>query len=145
MTAIAYKDGVMAGDSASWQSDVLIGYHKKVFKSVDGWLVGCAGTLDCISIYREWFLSGAKGKAPRLDEMTALIVSPQGQVFCAVAARQMRRYKLARPLAGAAIGMGHQFIMGIMAQGGTAEEAVRLAVKHVAYVAGRVYTVSLDN
>jgi 20S proteasome alpha/beta subunit len=144
MTAIAYKDGVMAGDSASWQGDILVGYHKKVFKTPKGWLTGCAGSVEDIIPFRAWMLCGAEGKIPKVRELSALLVDPDGNVFYARSETGMKPTPASHKEIGAAIGMGREFILGIMAQGGSAEEAIRLAAKRVAYVRGRVYTVSLD-
>ena len=53
MTIIAYRDGVMAADTATWQGGVMIGDRsKKIMRTPEGFLIACAGELSVISEFR---------------------------------------------------------------------------------------------
>ena len=61
MTIIAYRDGVMAADTATWQGGVMIGDRsKKIMRTPEGFLIACAGELSVISKFRAWAKSGFK-------------------------------------------------------------------------------------
>lgn len=146
MTCIAYKDGIIAGDSAIWSEDVVTGFEKKVFKNSDGLLLGCSGLHDDIVAFQEWFMAGGRGRTPRLDaDMKAIIVDQKGRVFGASPRTRMEPRRLAHSdKPGIVIGYGNLFVHGLMAAGKTAEEAVKIACQRVAYARGHVYTEKLD-
>jgi ATP-dependent protease HslVU (ClpYQ) peptidase subunit len=85
MTVIAYRDGVMAGDSYSLAGATIASMATKVLRrQSDGALIGCAGCAMLITGIQDWFLAGENGERPALNdgdrEADALIARPDGRV-----------------------------------------------------------------
>lgn len=128
MTVIALKDGILAGDRACNRNGVRTGYRAKV-RRVDGGRVAMTGYLPaCLSIV-EWIEGGRVNDAPKGvagDEWGAVIFVPdEGDPT-------LIEQGLESPLPDApfhAWGMGREIALGVMWQGGTAEEAVLAAIE----------------
>lgn len=78
MTTIAYRDGVLAGDSLCCRAGWKVGAtFRKVFKTPDGRLIGLCGDAAHIMKLVEWLMMPPKnrlGERPRLDKDTGTVV-----------------------------------------------------------------------
>lgn len=147
MTAIAYKDGVLAGDTLTVYEGGLKCSHQKVFK-YKGWLYGASGDCPEASDLRHWLFNGLKDprsmppfkREPFLNrDFNVLAVSPKGEI-CLI--RHLGDLEVV-PSKFYAVGAGKEFCMGAMAFGATAAEAVALSIQHNEAVGGEVTTVKL--
>lgn len=136
MTAIAWRAGVMAADTVGWVSGshVKIPTRPKIRRSDKG-LVACCGQTGEIEAFHEWHSRG--GGKPTLDKdegFVALWVDPYGCV-------QLSDFTLRwAPVVHGflAIGAPDRFMMGVLFAGGSAEDAVRLAIEHTDGAGGSV-------
>jgi ATP-dependent protease HslVU (ClpYQ) peptidase subunit len=130
MTIIAYRDGVMAGDT---QVQCGIGLRTsatyKIFRSNDGdyRLGGAAGLYSSINRFRIWLETGAHGDFdPKCgnDGFHALLVDASGNVFTVEddgsAVLQIAPYH--------AVGIGRSVALGAMFAGADAELAAKAAI-----------------
>lgn len=127
MTTIAYRDGVMAGDSLITSDNVRCGYMRKIARRDDGALCGVCGSASLLRAILAWFLSGepADGR-PQITDNDAcfIIVRTNGRVE----SHDQRGFSDdTAPFF--ALGSGRELAMGAMAAGATAIEAVRAAAK----------------
>lgn len=143
MTAIVYRDGILAADTGVWAGDVLIGvYAQKIVRLADGSLIASAGSVDDITWFIEWAQEGfpVEGRPTDFDAFGALHVQVDGSV---------RKFgKKCRPYPAANqpwfIEGGYEdFLHGACANGATAAEAVYLAIQHCPYVGGSVQIMEL--
>lgn len=141
MTIIAYKDGIMASNSAGWSGELITNHHaKKIYTAPDGTLVGCVGEVPQINTFVEWVLAGMKGKPPRSKAVDAIMVKPDGEVWKYTGQGQsLYRYRARYYV----IGCGWEFALGAMAHGASAPEAVKLAIKFSSFLGGAVQTLRL--
>lgn len=143
MTIVAYKDGVMAADTAFWCGPVIEGHATKIRRLKNGALVGCSGDGTIYQWFFDWIENhGAKSDREKPDAggFGALVVTPDGEVI---------RYGencLPITLTGPffAMGAGATFAMGAMAAGASAEEAVRLTIENTDTAAGNIQVERLD-
>lgn len=134
MTVIACKDGVMAADTGIWQGLLVCGYASKIVRLPDGGLFAACGAHAAAVLCAEW-LAGEREKPEPEEEGSfgALMLSPNGIWHVDY---KLRIYK--SPSAIAAEGSHTEFLLGAMYAGASAEEAVRLAIKHGDCAAGEV-------
>ena len=133
MTTIAYKDGVIAGDTMHWVNGTAAGHAAKVGRLPDGSLWGFAGLTKDLSRLQPW-LSCPMGNPVDIDKEGALIiVLPDGRVRCY---EENGFVDLTAPFY--AIGTGSDIAMGVMWTGATAQLAVAAAIDMDAYTAGDV-------
>lgn len=153
MTIIAYRDGIMAADTAVTQDHMIVAHRKKVHKTAHGVLVGCAGRTSYSQAVLEaveamplndvrtgeilTILAGAGD-----DGASALIVHPNGAVYTACQ-KTGRLILIEAPYY--AIGAGAEVAIGAMAVGATAVQAAAAAVKHSHYCGGAVDSMPLDS
>ena len=127
MTTIAYRDGVMAADTALIGGGVVEGAFKKIAQShgTDGpTTIGCAGSAGYFQPFVDWVRGKGEKPAPDKDDgFDALVVRPDGSV------EAYDRLMVALPIEAPfhAIGSGKELARGAMAAGATAEEAVKIA------------------
>lgn len=135
MTTVAYRDGIIAGDSQVTSGDVDVGRAVKIERK-GSVVVGVAGCLAFCQGFLDWFRGGMKGDPPIMrkdDSRAEAIVVYGGHVL----SRDNDGWdRLRAPYY--AIGSGRQFAMGAMAAGASAEGAVRCAIKHDVYSGGEV-------
>lgn len=142
MTVVAYRDGVLASDSAASEGDTIAHGIKKIYR-VRGNLIGCAGYLSDISKFINWFRAGGEeDEFPKMKDLSALMVSREGNVYC---------YDHIGPTptqitsSYCATGSGMQIALGAMYAGADAVQAVKAAIKHNGGCAGPVRTLRLRN
>lgn len=127
MTTIAYKDGVLAADTLATCNGYLEGRQTKIAR-VGKALVGAVGSTPMCNRFRGWVAAGMTGESPfeGKDEGNGIVVTPDGVIVVwshlGPWAVQDRPYY--------ALGSGEQIAVGAMAAGASAEEAVRIAMRH---------------
>lgn len=143
MTTIAWKDGIMAADS-----QMTINNYKtstiKLYGLADVGVLGIAGAGSAMSRIMDWWLGGCEGDPPTLSpedrEMgsacTGLLCTRKGVFYL-----EDGIYPHQITAAYASIGSGSDFAVAVMANGGSAVEAIDSAKLHDIYTGGE--TVSL--
>lgn len=141
MTAIAYRDGIMAADSAERSQGTLLGYAKKIARLSDGTLVAGAGQASACVKFVAWISGGEDGKLDiQAEDFAALVVKPDGRVF------RYDKEGFALEINGEfhAEGCAYKLLIGAMAAGASAEEAVNIAVQYDGYCGGDVQVERLN-
>jgi len=150
MTTIAYRDGIMAGDSRAWSGDKHpIGSKSKVFKIGD-FLIGISsskvGEPTCfLHLLVEHLGTGSSDltriNADREYGVQALVVDKAGDAYYWDDGQAF-----SGPLKADyyAIGSGEQTALAAMVLGRSAVEAVELAIQLDPWTGGKVETVSYD-
>lgn len=128
MTAIAYRDGVLAADSMVGGGNQIFGTDRKLWRRLDGALMGAVGRSEIAHPFRELFMAGLEREficvSKDNEDFGALVVYADGQCW---AYGVYGRYPLEQgPFT--AMGSADVFLMGAMAAGASAEEAVALAI-----------------
>lgn len=124
MTTIAYKDGILAADSAVTYSGTYQGSTRKIFASKQGGLVAACGDLTALAVVKRWVEEKhCKGDIPETSaEYSALWVKPNGEVYVV---EHREAVKIDAPFI--ANGSGADIATGAMAFGATADQAVHIA------------------
>jgi ATP-dependent protease HslVU (ClpYQ) peptidase subunit len=141
VTTIAYKAGVLAGDSQAtdnqlWQSQKIF----KVDTSAGVLLVGIAGEIHSALVFIEW-LKNDKSRKPDLsnEDFDAIVIATTGRVTIwnqsLVAWRPVGKFF--------ALGSGAPAAMAAMHAGKGALEAVKIACKVDPYTRGPVRSLRL--
>lgn len=147
MTTVAFKDGVMAGDSRG--NDVNIGniIIPKVFrKKIKGktYLFGVAGYWEAALMFIEWYKTRDKELKERLMKLTS---ESSFDVLIWDGARLMYGdefmylTELTEPYY--ALGSGAAYAITAMDCGKSARQAVQMAMKRDPHTAGRVVSMKL--
>jgi hypothetical protein len=146
MTAIVYRDGVMAADTAVWAEGVVSGAMRKIQRGADGTLVAGTGPSSCCQWFANFILSGEDKTTPQRDRLDlgdhfeGLVVRPDGTV-------EYWNGKLMVSIFDApfhVIGAQTTFMMGALYAGATAEQTVRLVIAHTDGAAGDVQVERLE-
>jgi ATP-dependent protease HslVU (ClpYQ) peptidase subunit len=144
VTTIAYKNGIMAGDSriTAGEDEISPGAVRKVFRLSNGTLIGFAGTLAKIQeVMKQLRKTPSKidFKVAKGEELHALIVYSDGVV------RELDSEgwtEIKAPYY--AIGTGSLVAKVAMACDKSPAEAVRMAMKFDKNTGGKVQIVKLD-
>lgn len=147
MTTVAYRDGVMAGDTMTSSGGTLIATRSKVHV-IGGHLVGTAGEAAMALMFLEWF---AINHTPGRRRQARPPHWPTGDRFEAVtvgADRVVthwsdRLHPIVLSARFHAIGSGLQLAFGAMAAGATAAQAVKIAMQFDPFTAGEIETIAL--
>ncbi len=146
MTAIAYRDGVMASDTETMSGDTLGGNTRKIARSPLGTIAAAAGEAGMAYVFRHWVKAGnidrwieedfpeALDIKSERDRFGAIIVTRAGRVICI----DYRGHAVEFDAPFYAEGSGSILLIGAMAAGATAEDAVRIAIQHDAWCGGDV-------
>ena len=143
MTTIAYRDGVMAADTMSNDGTLRVSMNsQKIYRVFTRFsIVACAGYVAEAEAFIEWLERGV----PDGDKLKVSENFDAIEVACLNAINpgavwhwddHLTPYKLDAEFY--ALGNGGHFAMGAMAAGCTAEEAVRLAIKHTIHSGGDI-------
>lgn len=140
MTTIAYRDGVLAADTAATAGEAITGQISKVY---DGavWLIAVSGNAEDIpKAIRYIGSSDAVKEAIKFsDNFAALVIErATGKVMQFEGAEM---FEVRAPFY--ARGSGRDFALGAMAAGATAAEAVEIACRYDCYSRAPVETVTL--
>jgi hypothetical protein len=136
LTVIAYRDGIMAADGSVWSDDVVTCLsERKIKRSSDGSMYACTGARSDIQAFYEWVDSGRTGDRPKPKEAFGCIfVEPTGRVIKYYG--EMPGYESPGPWA--VDGASREFMCALMLTGHSAEETIRLAIKHTPWAAGEI-------
>lgn len=160
MTTIAYKDGIMACDSAWSYDDLIDASATKITRLSSGALLGEAGENDSRHIQKIFDKIKTPASLPSRDDMLkirmdymGLLVFPKGRIFkiCIAHASESNWDKDFKEDVGiwevnlpfAAVGSGKALALGAMAAGKSAKEAVRIGCRFDINSRLPVHTVSL--
>jgi len=137
VTTIAYRDGVLAGDSRVTNGDLICPETvTKVIKLPNGSLLGCAGTLRDVFELRNALVE--KHPLPDLKKVTALLITPDEQLW---SYDRTTWNEMDAPYY--AIGSGEQFALAALWMGADAVQAVKCGIHFDKNSGGRVRTVRL--
>lgn len=138
MTALAYRDGVMASDTQLSANGTRQGYMIKC-KKIRGWLVGGAGNASSIATVFDWFERGMKTKPDKVENLGAILVDPEGKVFHMD--DQMHMYETHDDFH--VQGSASDIMRGAMAFGANAIEAVEIAIQEDTGCGGEITVIKL--
>ena len=128
---------MMSADSSCWIDNSEVTKIKKIYR-IKGGLVGVAGDVHSIALFIKWIKDGCEeDEFPDGSSLEAIVVNPFGRVTLY---EGMAHCPVIHKGPYIAIGAGTDFAMGAMFAGGTAEMAVRAAIKHNAKCSGPVST-----
>jgi hypothetical protein len=142
VTAIAYKDGVLASDSLEIAGGVAVGNVKKIAKRDDGCLAAASGDgAVCQEFLRLFCEHKDEDWRPDIDKemgFGAVVISPAGRIFRVT---EKGRYEVEAEFYTE--GIEYQILTGAMAAGASAVEAVQIAIRWGTRCGGPVQTVRL--
>lgn len=138
MTVVAVKDAVMAADTSSWHGSILIGKATKIQRIHGLGLVGGSGWKPLVHRALEWLECGATDKdrpAPaESGDLSLTVLRESGEIWNVT--HKFDFYPCDSEID--AIGAHTEFLYGAMLAGASAEEAVRLALKHCQAAGGQI-------
>lgn len=141
MTTIAYRDGVLAGDTRVTDDSghVWTDKCKKVFRIKDGSLVGVSGDMEPGELLLDALRAGVtEFKLPADSDINAIRVLADGRLFIS----EGEAWTL-WPEPYAAIGSGKRCALTALRMGYSAREAVRQGIAGDSYSGGRIISVKL--
>lgn len=140
MTALAYRNGVMAADTQLVADNTVQGHMIKC-KKVNGWLVGGAGNAASLAMFLDWCEKGMLDhNKPKPENIGAILVNPKGEVFHLD--DEMFMYQVHDDFH--CQGSATDILRGAMAFGASAEEAVAVAIQEDASCGGKITVIKLD-
>lgn len=142
MTTVAYKDGVMAGESCWSTGGIIDSLAHKIFRLKSGALLGQCGDNDSRELVA--LLDNVKSarSMPTYSQITAirvdgtvLLALPNGSLFKIATSKKLTQddtddlgvWRIERSVA--AIGSGGDLALGAMSAGASALQAVRIACR----------------
>jgi hypothetical protein len=152
VTAIAYRNGVMAADTETMSGETLGGNTRKIERSPAGTIGAAAGEAGMAYQFRRWLRDGRIDKwieggfpealptAAERDRFGAIIVTAVGRVICVDYRGNAVEFDAPFYTEGSA----GVLLVGAMAAGASAEEAVRIAIRHDAWCGGDVQVERLE-
>jgi len=158
LTAIAYKDGVMAADELL-ALDGAVDYCKTKARKQNGFLIGVSGKrCPTDAQFDTWFFQMAVNKKTKVERYAALVLGNLPRMgndkefsFSALVVDPNGKRYLVDESGGMepvttpywAVGAGQDFCIGAMAAGASARDAVRIAIRHSSSCKGKVRSVEL--
>ena len=143
MSAIAYRDGTMAADTAGWfgGGEVMHFNNRKILRLGEA-LIGCSGQTDAIQWFLDWRRRQTRHDSPARPSDNPLA----GCDFGAIEARPSGVLLHWSPMLVPtemdvpyfAMGAPREFLLGALAAGASAERAVQLAIDLHTGAGGRV-------
>jgi ATP-dependent protease HslVU (ClpYQ) peptidase subunit len=148
MTTIAYKDGVLACDSAWSEDSRIIGLITKIKRLDTGVLYGAAGAGDDRALLTLLQKVREPDDLPSCDDLwnihsdiSALVVFPDQSVYLVyTGSEDCGVMPLGEP---AAVGSGKWLAIGAMEAGKSAVDAVKIACKRDCHSKGPVHSLAL--
>jgi hypothetical protein len=142
MTTIAYRDGLIAGESLSSSGSAAYYATIKIARNRKGDLAASMGELSYSAMFLAWFMRGEKGSPPSARDASDPKETNSGIIIRAsTSQRTMFEFDhvFTTEIDGYfSMGSGRDFAAGAMAQGGNAIDAVRAACKHDVYSGGPI-------
>jgi hypothetical protein len=138
MTVIAFKNGVLATDTATFQNDIIVGYYPKIQANARFCWAAC-GLLPEVAAFAEWALSGFNtGTRPTKSEsFGAVVVYRNGPVY--KCGETFVLYDVTHYKAPIVDGAASEYMLGIMHGGSSAIDAVNAAIKHSVWAGGECH------
>lgn len=138
MTTIAYRDGVLAADTAMCQGGVIVGSVVKIALRDDGDMCGAAGDASYNAAFRIWFLGGESGNPP--DAKHEQDSFDRGVIFRKTGTIDVfePRGKFSVHAPYFAFGSGKESALGAMFAGADAETAIRAAIQFDPHTDGEI-------
>lgn len=145
MTTIAYKDGILAGDTQSQAGGYITDPCQKVF-NIDGTLLGLCGDACMIEFFKDWVQENCDPSVLKDIDMsyTIIVVPPKGTKFYIYTDSTgvfRDTYLKKNPFA---MGSGGDIALGAMQVGATSEEAVKAATQIDIRSGGKINVVVHD-
>lgn len=142
MTTVAYKNGVIAGDTQITGNGTRMGFATKIGRR-NGILYGASGSLSIAQDFLAWVAGGMVGEPPSMsgpfdgygNGMVAW--GPHVVTFnrCGIDVIRAPYF---------AIGSGWELALGAMAAGKSAEQAIKIAMLHDTHTGGKVMSLRAD-
>ncbi|MGI9449467.1 MAG: hypothetical protein ACR2QH_02265 [Geminicoccaceae bacterium] len=130
MTTIAYRNNIMAADSACFDSSLYQGEVEKLWILPSVGLIGCCGEIGAMIRVVDWLRDGGERKrCPDLPddcEFEGIVVSREGEVLHYD--RHLVPIRVANEFH--AIGSGRKLALGAMMAGASAKRAVQIACQY---------------
>lgn len=140
MTTMAFREGIMAADSAAFADDTYGGQTTKIFRTADGSLVALAGSLIYAARVEAW-LKGVTSKKPDYGvDVSGILVRQDGTIWVINGDGDLAPIN-APYLAS---GSGRVAALGALAAGASAQKAVEIACGLDAYTRGPVQVEHLN-
>jgi ATP-dependent protease HslVU (ClpYQ) peptidase subunit len=138
VTTVAYKDGVLAGDTRECAGGLISpGRLHKVHRLPDGSLFGLSGSVENSHVLLNALLQNTH--APELEDIEAIHVHTDGSLW-----RFESKIWVPLDMDFYAIGSGTPYALVAMRWGASAVEAVEEAMNFDAFTGGEVLAVSLE-
>lgn len=145
MTTIAYRNGIMAADSACFDSSLYQGEVDKLWMLPEIGLVGCSGEIGAMIQFVDWLKDGSeRKKKPDLPDdcdFESIVVGLDGEAVHYD--RHLVPIRVANDLH--AIGSGRKLALGAMMAGASAEEAVKIACHYDMVTREPIRTIRLQD
>lgn len=146
MTTIAYRDGILAGDGRETMTYenpselewIVTDRAVKVEVLPDGRLFGGSKTSTDILTLRNALVKCGGRPTPKLDDINAMLIELDGSIWVYEGEIWV---ELKEPYY--AVGSGTRWALAVMDAGGSAEQAVRGALKRDPFSGGQISTVRL--
>lgn len=144
MTTIAYRDGMLAADTAMCQGGVMMGSVEKIARRADGDLCGSAGDASYNAAFTAWFLGGEEGSPPEAKEEDRTF--DRGVIFRRSGDIEIYepRGRFAASAPYFAFGSGKEPALGAMFAGADAAVAVEAAIEFDPHSGGAVTVLCHD-
>jgi hypothetical protein len=138
VTTIAYRDGVLAADTAMCLSGTMVGQMVKIVRRDDGDMAGTSGNADFASKFQDWFMGGENGESPKPTESERHM--DRGVIFRKAGPIEVFEpggmFKISADYY--AFGSGMDYAIGAMFAGAEATVAVEAAIEHDPHSGGTV-------
>lgn len=149
MTVIAYRDGIMACDSAWSTEGYVYTRQNKIFRLPSGALYGAAGDSDdralvalLNTVTRAADIPARAALVEMTNEIMALLVLATGEVWSIDTGKDGGAHRVFAPFI--AVGCGKSLATGAMAMGATARTAAKIAAKFDTHCCLPVHTLKLN-
>lgn len=151
MTTVAYRDGILAGDTAMGTDGSLLGYGQKIFKHKKGWLLGFSGNAQYCHLAKDWFMKCSSvsellepwPEGMRGDDAVNLIFVLDKKTIIRFEGKKAYEVLLPKKSPFYAIGTGREVALGAFEAGATAKQAVRAAKRWDHATGGKIQTLKL--
>ena len=131
----------MAADTATHTGDMRL-YHVKKIWRVRGALLAAAGITSVCMAFRDWYAAGRDVPFERPDEFDGIVVQSDGVVLRMIG-KDNGFVRYDAPFH--AVGSGLEILIGAMAAGATAAQAVEIAMRWSTYAAGGLQIETLED
>lgn len=139
MTTIAYRDGILVADTATFIHDGMTRMpdrSKKIFRLNDGSLIAGSGIKRQISDFAQWFDSKSNAPRPEITEATIIRVAKSGTITI-YDGKSDERDVTDCPFY--ACGTGAMAALAAMYMGARADQAVEIAMKLDPWTGGELH------